>query len=57
MQVDNLMELPKEKRPPDSIIWHNNPDLLTKWLDRALGGKDEQSAGGDISYIDLSRVE
>ena len=56
MQVDNLMELPKDRRPPDSIIWHNNPDRLTQWLDETLVGNAEKKAG-DISYIDLSRVE
>ncbi len=35
-QVDNLNELPKEKRPPDDIIWDGTSDELDEWLDRVL---------------------
>jgi hypothetical protein len=36
-QIDNLNELPKEKRPPDSIIWDGTSEELDDWLDRVLG--------------------
>ncbi len=44
-QLDNLNELPKSKRPPDSIIWDGTPDELDEWLDKVLGDpkKKEQS--------------
>jgi hypothetical protein len=41
-QVDSLQELPSEKRPPDNILWHNNPDLLTDWLDKVLERKGKK---------------
>ncbi len=36
-QIDNLNELPKEKRPPDNIIWDGTSEELDDWLDRVLG--------------------
>lgn len=35
-QVDNLSELPKEKRPPDSIVWDGTPEEMEDWLDRVF---------------------
>jgi len=39
MQIDSFMELPKDKRPPESI-W-DDPDELDRWFDRVFstGGK------------------
>ena len=36
-QIDNLNELPKDKRPPEDIIWEGTSDDLDEWLDRVLG--------------------
>lgn len=36
MQIDNLSELPKEKRPPDSILWEGTSEELDDWLDRVF---------------------
>lgn len=41
-QVDNLNELPKDKRPPEEMIWDGSSDELDTWLDRVLGSKKEQ---------------
>lgn len=38
-QIDNLSELPKEKRPPDSIIWDGTSEDLEEWLDKVLGDR------------------
>lgn len=38
-QIDDLMELPKEKRPPDSILWDGTSEEIDKWLDNVLGNK------------------
>lgn len=35
-QVDSLMELSKEKRPPDSILWWGTPEELEEWLDKVF---------------------
>lgn len=36
-QIDNLAELPKEKRPPDSILWDGTSEEIDKWLDNVMG--------------------
>jgi len=42
LQVDNLMELPKEKRPPDSILWWGTAEELEDWLDKVMGRKEQE---------------
>lgn len=37
MQIDSWNELPKEKRPPESI-W-DNPDELEEWFNRVFDDK------------------
>lgn len=53
-QIDSLMELPKDKRPPDDVLWHSNPDRLEEWLDDVLGRKNKDD---DTFTIDTSMVE
>lgn len=38
-QIDNLNELPKEKRPPDDIIWEGTSDELDEWLEKVMSPK------------------
>lgn len=38
-QIDGLSELPKEKRPPESIIWDRPSEELDKWLDNVFSQK------------------
>ena len=38
-QVDNLNELSKEKRPPESVIWDGTPEEMEDWLDRVFNKK------------------
>jgi hypothetical protein len=38
-QIDNLNELPKDKKPPDSLIWGDDSDALDDWLDRMFDPK------------------
>jgi len=35
-QIDNLMELPKDKRPPDDILWEGSSEDMEEWLDRVI---------------------
>jgi hypothetical protein len=42
-QVDNLMELPKEKRPPELTIWYGTTEDIEIWLDRVMGTKEENN--------------
>jgi hypothetical protein len=34
-----LNELPKDKRPPESIIWDGTSEELDDWLDRVFSSK------------------
>lgn len=38
-QIDNLSELPKDKKPPDSIIWDSDPEVLEEWLEKVFDTK------------------
>lgn len=50
MQVDNLNELSKEKRPPDYMIWDGDADVIEEWLDRVFStkGKDTEIVISDV---------
>lgn len=54
IQVDNLNELPKEKRPPDSILWDGTSKELDDWLDKVL---DRKSKKDDGVFVNLSEIE
>lgn len=41
MQIDNLSELPKAKRPPDSILWDGTSEELDNWLERVFDNKSD----------------
>lgn len=43
MQIDNLNELPKEKRPPESIIWDGTSDDIEEWLERVFSPKEQST--------------
>lgn len=38
-QVDNLNELPKEKRPTEKLIWDSDPEEMEEWLDKVFDHK------------------
>jgi len=40
-QIDNLNDLPEEKRPPELLLWDGTPEELDKWLNEVLSGKKE----------------
>jgi len=52
-QIDNLNELPKEKRPPDSIIWDGTSEDLDEWLDKVLDPKKKQQTEVEIVLKDI----
>lgn len=43
MQIDNLNELPEDKRPPESMIWDGTPEDIDNWLNRVFKGKQESN--------------
>jgi hypothetical protein len=53
MQIDNLNELPKEKRPPDIMIWEGTSDEMESWIDKVFSGKQQTKANLVISEKDI----
>jgi len=51
-QIDSLSELPKEKRPPDSVLWDGTPEDLDDWISKVLDRKQ-----AELTDIRLSDVE
>lgn len=51
-QIDSLLELPKDKRPPDDILWDGSPEDLDEWISKVL---DRKQTG--ITDINVSNVE
>ena len=41
MQIESFMELPKDKRPPESI-W-DDPDKIDDWFDRVFDRGEKQT--------------
>lgn len=41
MQVDNLSELPRDKQPPDDILWEGDSEELDEWLDSVFSAKKD----------------
>ena len=39
VQLDNLNEIPKDKRPTERMIWEGIPEDIEEWLDRAYDRK------------------
>jgi hypothetical protein len=46
-QIENLHELPKEKRPTEEIIWDGTSEELEDWLDKVLNNKIQK----DVSIL------
>lgn len=57
MQIDNLAELPKEKRPPDNILWDGTGDELNAWLDKVLERDKESRFKNDSIIITDDMIE
>jgi len=54
-QLDSFNEFPKEKRPPDSIIWDGTSEEIEEWFDKVFDRK--KSANDDNIIIDVGEVE
>lgn len=52
MQIDGLNELPKEKRPPDLMIWDGTPEEVDKWLEKVLSNKKT-----NVAELFIDKVE
>ena len=47
-QIDNLLELPKDKRPPDSMIWDGTSEELEDWVDRVF---DHNKGSNEVELV------
>lgn len=52
-QLDNLMELPKEKRPSDILIWDSPIEELERWLENVFKNNSQTDT---IEFLD-SEIE
>jgi len=51
-QLDNLNELPKEKRPDDNLIWNGTSEDLEDWISRVFDNKKQQTTELVISEVE-----
>jgi len=59
-QVDSFRELPKEKRPTETMIWEGSPEELERWFDRVFDRKNKYNNPTDpglIMEIDKKLIE
>lgn len=42
-QIDNLAEVPKEKRPPELMLWWGKPEDIENWFDRVYERRNVQT--------------
>jgi len=52
-QIDNLNELPKEKRPTEHLIWEGSSKDLDSWLEKVMGNKNKEDTEIIIRDIDI----
>jgi hypothetical protein len=53
IQIDNLNELEKSKRPPEMMIWDGTGEEIEDWLDKVFGRKDDDKIELVISEADI----
>ena len=52
IQVDNLNQLPKDKRPTIKMMWESTSEEIDLFLERAYGGKEDITTEITISDIE-----
>lgn len=52
VQIDSYNELPKEKRPPDKLIWYGTPEDIEKWFKKVFKTKDNTDQEEFVFQID-----
>ena len=55
-QIDSFNEFPKEKRPPDDLVWEGTAEEIDEWFDKVLDRKNRGKADTQIQ-ISLHEVE
>ncbi len=57
MELDSYGELPKEKRPPDNLIWYGTPEEVEKWFDKVFSRKGHKDDDEAVLMIDPREIE
>lgn len=55
-QIDSYTELPKEKRPPDRLIWDGTPEEIDDWFDKVFERKGKKKED-DVFTFDIDESE
>ena len=50
--IDSFRELPREKRPPDDIIWDGTSEDLDEWFDKVFK-RNEREEDNTIIITDI----
>ena len=53
LQIDGYNELPKDKRPPNEMIWDGSPEELDDWMDTVFDRNKSQTVEFDISEDEI----
>lgn len=49
-QIDNYNEIPKEKRPPDMMIWWGSPEDIEEWFDKVYD-RSPTSNNDELEFV------
>ncbi len=55
LQIESFNELPREKRPPDRMIWYGTIEEVEKWFDKVT--KQKQPLDKFDLYISEDDIE
>lgn len=56
-QVASHLELPKEKRPPEIMVWWGTPEQLDDWFDRVFERKKGKKKPQDVIVDTISDAD
>ena len=55
LQIDNLNQLPTEKRPPEWMVWDSAPEDIEEWIDKVFD-KSKEPPTTEV-YITESEID
>jgi hypothetical protein len=50
-QIDGFNEIPKDKRPPDKIIWWGTPEEIEEWMEKVYPSRGKKEEEDGINMI------
>lgn len=50
-QIDSFRELPKEKRPTETMIWEGSSDEIDEWFDKVFNRENKHGNPSDPGLI------